>query len=55
MSKQSDDRKKAIAKILADPEAFRRETNAAALKANPKLTQLQLDASWKQMAEQFGL
>lgn len=41
--------------ILDDPEAFRKECDAAALADNPKLTQEQLDESWKQMAEQFGL
>jgi hypothetical protein len=46
---------KAVDEILADPEAFRKECDERARAENPHLTQEQLDASWAQVAEQFGL
>lgn len=53
MKKQ--ERAKVIADMIADPEKFKRETKAQALKDNPKLTDEQLEASWRQVAHQFGL
>jgi hypothetical protein len=41
--------------LLEDTDKLRKEWDAKALADNPKLTQAQLDASWEQAAEQFGL
>jgi hypothetical protein len=45
----------AIDEILADVPAFRKKLDDEARAKNPHMTQAQLDASWEQLAQQFGL
>lgn len=44
-----------IADMKANPEKYRLEADAEARRANPHMTQEQLDASWEQVKESFGL
>jgi hypothetical protein len=44
-----------VANLLADPDKYRKDWDAKARAENPHMTQEQLDASWEQLAHQFGL
>lgn len=44
-----------IETIMSDIPAFHAKCDAAAREQFPDITQAELDASWQQMAEQFGL
>jgi hypothetical protein len=49
------DRDTFIRRLIEDPERFRLEWDAKARAENPALTDEQLQASWDQLADQFGL
>jgi len=55
MEKQLEEFDKGATRLEQDPEGFRKEADAAARKANPAITEEQLDASWEQVKHQFGL
>jgi hypothetical protein len=45
----------AAADIVENPEKYKKLWDEKARRDNPHLTQSQLDASWEQIAQQFGL
>lgn len=49
------ERAKVIREMVADPDKVKREMRENALRENPKLTEEQIEAAWRQVAQQFGL
>ena len=44
-----------VAALLSNPEKYRKQWDAEARREQTDLTEEQLDQSWKQLADQFGL
>jgi hypothetical protein len=55
MAKKKVDRQAVIADMIANPEKWRKKSEAAARREHPEMTREQMDASWDQVKHQLGL